>query len=473
MRLNFRTIDFKKQACRITLALMFGLAVSGTALADDNTFVQGTTVNGLGISGMTVEEATARIQEFYSSQYQLTIKEKGGVKETIGGSDIGFSVGIPEGYLEGILSKQNEEGRISGPDVDSKFRVEMANTYSEEALINKINSLNCISGSSIVTTADAYITEYRDGQPFEIIKEVNGNNVDPEKVTAAVTQAVASGATEVDLQTANCYYKPAITSDNAELNDLCNTLNQCRNMTITYVIGEAKETLAASEICSWLQGTQDGEIQVNREKASAYIASLASRYDTVGTERSFHTADGRDITISGGAYGWKINQTAETDALIGMIRTGQTQEREPAYSSTALSRTEPEWGTTYAEVDLTNQHVYMTVDGQVVWDAPCVTGNLSKSYDTPAGLYSLTYKERDRVLRGKKQEDGTYEYESPVSYWMPFNGGIGFHDANWRSRFGGDIYKTAGSHGCVNLPPEKAALLYDYVYTGMPVICYN
>jgi lipoprotein-anchoring transpeptidase ErfK/SrfK len=115
----------------------------------------------------------------------------------------------------------------------------------------------------------------------------------------------------------------------------------------------------------------------------------------------------------------------------------------------------------------------MTVDGQVVWDAPCVTGNLSKSYDTPAGLYSLTYKERDRVLRGKKQADGTYEYESPVSYWMPFNGGIGFHDANWRSRFGGDIYKTAGSHGCVNLPPEKAALLYDYVYAGMPVICYN
>jgi hypothetical protein len=464
---------FKKDICRLTLAIMFGLAVSGTALAADDTFVQGTTINGLGISGMTVDEAAARIREFYSSQYQLTIQEKGGVKETINGTDIGFTVGIPEGYLESILAKQNEEGRNSGPDVDSKFRVEMANTYNAEALAAKIQALNCISGSSIVTTADAYISEYREGQPFEIIKEVIGNNVDSEKVETAITQAVASGTSEIDLQTADCYVKPAVTSDNAELNDLCNTMNQCREMSITYVFGEDQEVIRAEEICSWLMGTQDGQIQVNRESAAARIAALAAKYDTVGTERSFHTADGRDITVSGGAYGWKIDQNAETDALIGMIRTGQTQEREPAYASSAVSRTAPEWGNTYAEVDLTNQHVYMIQDGQIVWDAPCVTGNLSKSYDTPAGLYSLTYKQKDRVLRGKLQADGTYEYESPVSFWMPFNGGIGFHDANWRSKFGGTIYQTAGSHGCVNLPPEKAALLYDLVYAGMPVICYN
>ena len=156
-----------------------------------------------------------------------------------------------------------------------------------------------------------------------------------------------------------------------------------------------------------------------------------------------------------------------------MIRTGQTQSREPQYAQTAVDHSAQEWGTTYVEVDLTGQHVYMTKDGSVVWDAPCVTGNVSKNYTTPAGLYSLTYKERDRVLRGAKKADGTYEYESPVSYWMPFNGGIGFHDATWRSKFGGTIYQNSGSHGCVNLPPEKAKLLYDLVYKGIPVICYQ
>ena len=60
----------------------------------------------------------------------------------------------------------------------------------------------------------------------------------------------------------------------------------------------------------------------------------------------------------------------------------------------------------------------------------------------------------------------------PVSYWMPFNGNIGMHDASWRSSFGGDIYKTNGSHGCINLPVSVAQELYGYVEKGTPVICY-
>uniref|UniRef100_UPI003260E847 L,D-transpeptidase n=1 Tax=Clostridium sp. NkU-1 TaxID=1095009 RepID=UPI003260E847 len=111
--------------------------------------------------------------------------------------------------------------------------------------------------------------------------------------------------------------------------------------------------------------------------------------------------------------------------------------------------------------------------GSLVWDSPCVTGNVSKKYTTPEGIFNLYYKETDRVLRGERKADGTYEYESHVNYWMPFNGGIGLHDANWRARFGGDIYQTKGSHGCINLPPDKAKALYGLVYSGIPVICHN
>ncbi len=95
-----------------------------------------------------------------------------------------------------------------------------------------------------------------------------------------------------------------------------------------------------------------------------------------------------------------------------------------------------------------------------------MSGNVSRGHTTPAGLYSLTYKQRDAVLKGEG-------YASPVKYWMPFNGGIGFHDASWRSSFGGSIYKTGGSHGCVNMPYAAAKELYENVYAGMPVICYN
>ena len=124
------------------------------------------------------------------------------------------------------------------------------------------------------------------------------------------------------------------------------------------------------------------------------------------------------------------------------------------------------------EVDLARQHVYYFRDGAVVWDAPCVTGNVSKNYTTPDGVYSIYSKERNRVLRGK-MVNGKPEYEQPVSYWMPFNGGIGLHDANWRGSFGGSIYKTNGSHGCVNLPPSKVPALYDMVKVGTIVVCHN
>ena len=63
------------------------------------------------------------------------------------------------------------------------------------------------------------------------------------------------------------------------------------------------------------------------------------------------------------------------------------------------------------------------------------------------------------MLRGKQLANGKYEYEQPVTYWMPFNGGIGFHDANWSAILGGDRFMEGGSHGCINMPPEKAAEL--------------
>ena len=114
---------------------------------------------------------------------------------------------------------------------------------------------------------------------------------------------------------------------------------------------------------------------------------------------------------------------------------------------------------------MARRRLYVQKMGQIVWDAPCVTGNVSKDYTTPSGIYSLTYKEKDRILqRKKKPGQGTYEYESHVDYWMPFNGGIGLHDASWRSKFGGTLYQTSGSHGCVNLPPASVPALYDMCF---------
>ena len=103
-----------------------------------------------------------------------------------------------------------------------------------------------------------------------------------------------------------------------------------------------------------------------------------------------------------------------------------------------------------------------------------VSGTETKSDRyTPSGIYYIYAKQKNRILRGQKQADGTYEYETPVSYWMPFNKGIGLHDASWRKTFGGQIYKTSGSHGCVNLPSSFAANLYGQATVNTPVVVYR
>ena len=130
-------------------------------------------------------------------------------------------------------------------------------------------------------------------------------------------------------------------------------------------------------------------------------------------------------------------------------------------------------GSTYIEVDLSSQHMYYYQNGSIIFDSDIVSGDIR--YDdraTPPGIFTLYYKKSPDVLRGEKKPDGTYEYETQVTYWMPFNGGIGFHDATWQAYFGGDRYTYAGSHGCINMPLDAAATLYSIIDTNVPIVCF-
>ena len=493
-------------------AALFAAAFPAKVLADQetDTFVTGTRINGIGVGGLTEEEAKERIEGFYAGEYTLSIRKKGGGTDSIRGTDIGYKVTVPQGLAQ-ILADQNATGRMSGPSADNSHTMAMTASYSQEKLQTAIQGLPCISGSGITVTSDAHISAYEEGKPFTIVPAVQGNNVDVEKTTALIVQAVDAGETSLDLEAAGCYYTVNVRETSPELEALCRGMNQLKEREIRYIFGEEREILSGEVMSSWIAGSEGGTVSLDQEKLAAYAADLAARHDTAGTVRTFTTVSGEQKELTG-PYGWKIDPAGEMAALTQNIQdavfggggdsgsgsqgagqaentSGQAEsaaaqtetetpswkenvlEKEPAYALRAAAR-DVDWGTTYAEVDLAGQHVYMIQEGALVWDAPCVTGNLAKGYDTPAGIYSLTYKQRDKVLRGAKRADGSYEYESPVDYWMPFNGGIGFHDANWRGEFGGSIYKTNGSHGCVNLPPSKAAALYELVYKGMPVICY-
>lgn len=461
----FRKLRLMGVVCGL-IALM-----SFSAFAAGDKFVSGTVVGGINLSGQTVETAKSYIEGFYSDNFKLKLVGKNGVTEELTGADIGLKIQAP-GNLADILGQQQSADLQTGPNITHSYDAdgEMRVTYSEDALRAKLSELSFVKNG--VKTQNASITPYQQGTEFRVIEEVYGTSVDMEKLTQAVKEALTYQSRQIDLETQGIYDVVTVTA--ASLQPLCEKMNQIKDMQINYRFGDQTETLSGGEIVGWITGTEGSEIGVDREKAAAYVASLAAKHDTAGGVQTWKSASGRDASIQT-SYGWKIDQAAETDALIGMIRTATTQDREPAWAKKGNQWGMPQWGGTFVEVDLTNQHVYFYQDMQCVWDAPTVTG-LKTDPDrvTPPGVFAIYSKERNRVLRGRKDpKTGKPSYESPVSYWMPFNGGIGLHDANWRDKFGGTIYTYAGSHGCINLPVDKAPALYDLVSVGTPVVVYE
>jgi lipoprotein-anchoring transpeptidase ErfK/SrfK len=256
-----------------------------------------------------------------------------------------------------------------------------------------------------------------------------------------------------------------------------NNIYEWMVLKIVYDLPNGKhKILNWSIIREWLKKNDDGKYYFSESEllsyVRGYVLELAGEIDTKGLGRTFNSTLQGEITINGGSYGWKLNQKAETEQLKKDILAAKSIYREPLYSSREITKENSGIGNTYVEVDLTNQQVYYYVNGELYIDAPCVSGAIKLGRRTPGGIYTLYHKERNRVLRGKKKEDGTYEYESPVKYWMPFNGGIGLHDANWRRKFGGTIYVRDGSHGCVNLPPKKAEEIYKAIEKDTPVVVF-
>ena len=138
----------------------------------------------------------------------------------------------------------------------------------------------------------------------------------------------------------------------------------------------------------------------------------------------------------------------------------------------AVSRPNP-FGISCVEIDISEQMMYCYLDQNLVLASPCVTG-LPGKHSTSIGTWQINSKQTSRYLQG--YNDNGSKYKRWVDYWMPFHGGQGLHDASWRgdaSHFGGSVYASHGSHGCVNLPHDVAAALYKVSWVGMPVIVHE
>ncbi len=243
--------------------------------------------------------------------------------------------------------------------------------------------------------------------------------MDLEKLSSKIKEYISSFKPQLNLLDEKCYDMPKYTSESPEVQAACDTMNQYLKASITYTMDE--DVVVDKELIStWLSYDENMNVTFNEDAVKKWMREFGSKYDTVGKTRSITTPGGKTAEVSGGTYGWSVDEKKEAENLINSIKKGEVTSREPAYEQKAASRSAQDWGTTYVEVDLSAQHMWYIVDGSVALETDVVTGLASDpNRATPQGVYSILEMMRNKTLVGETDPaTGKPIYETPVSYWM-------------------------------------------------------
>ncbi len=446
----------------------------GGGIYFQSNFLPNTTVNGEDVSGMS---ATALAEEVSSDTSDFSLAVTGdGVDLTVSAEDISFSYD-GEKYAEDALAQTNPWAWPVEVFGSRAVVVERAYTYDEDALQRIVSAAVDAANEGATQPVSASIAWSEDSTDWEVMPEQLGTAVDAESVANAVLAAIAAGESEVTLAEEELA-QPELTSESDEVQAALQSARELTSLSIKLTIeDEEAATITAEQVHGWVVIADDLSVSLDADAVKTYAqGELSDALDTAGSSRTYTRADGETFTVTGGEYGWVIDGASLAETLVGQIEDGDETAIEVPMKQTAetWSADGQDWGARYVDVDLTEQHARMyDAEGNLVWESDFVSGDPSENNQTPEGVYQInSYMGTDQTLKGLDEDhDGEADYESFVSYWMPFYQNlIAFHDASWRSEFGGTINNGNGSHGCINLPSDKAAELYELVQVGDVVV---
>ena len=431
-------------------------------------FYHNATINGTHIGEMTVPQAEKVFTEDFTS-HRISVVEKERT-EYIDARAVGTVIDVGS-QIKDLQASQNPWLwflNLTGKDNDD---VTLTVSYDDGLLRQAIRNLDCFIEANVTPPANADIQPGRD--QFEIVPEVLGNKVKQVELYKVVCDALTNGVTNINLEDLNLYELPVYYAKDAAVQKALALAKKYTSGVLTYDFDYKLETVDYQTTKDWIVISDTFKVSIDKSKVGDYVDKLCKTYNTMGNAHIFTTSGGDEIRITDGDYGWKINFEKEKAALLKDIKEGKTENREPVYEYRAMCRESEtdDIGGSYVEISISNQELWLYDNGQCIMSSSVVTGNPRKKAGTTPGIYGVTYKQSPATLTGPNAGGGSYS--SDVSFWMPFNGNQGMHDAPWRNEFGGNIYKRNGSHGCVNCPYETAETLYQYVTTGFPVIIYE
>lgn len=441
---------------------------AGVGFYYQDKFYPGTSINGVDCGGKDI----AYVRELLKNSaetYSLTISERGGQTESIDGKTIQLSY-KDDNEAQEVKKQQNSwlwPIQIFG---EKDYTVNAESSYNEESLDQAVSALTCMQDANMTPAQDAKVED--NGTSYVIVPEVEGTTLDKEKTLAAVKEAVDQRQTELSLENAGCYVQPAVRQDDESLKKDAEQLNKFTSLQASLDFGTGTENVTRDQLKSWLKKGDDGKYYFDTETVKQTVIAWSEKYNTIGQPRDFVTSEGATVHLTQGDYGWRLWQDKTTESLVNMLNAGQSGPVEPTWLYSGEKHGGNDIDGTYVEISISEQRMWFYKNGTLLVDTPVVTGNPNKGNGTPSGgVWRLKDKASPSTLVGRNP-DGSIEYETPVNYWMPFNGGVGIHDLTSRTSFGGDIYLYNGSHGCINTPLENARTIYENIEVNTPVVVY-
>ncbi len=452
-----------------------------------DTFAVNTWINGVYCTGLTIDEANAELLRGAEAPL-LVLRDLQGREYVLDLADAGYQADYREALgacLEGQWDGQWTD-RLLSPQEGEELPVTVS--WDGEKLEEMILALPFVqeererpAAVSILPAEGGW--ELIDGTRHRLSEErlLKALRESLKRELAADSQRGPgeSPSLTVDLADWDCYEDRPDTPEDRRTRERYERLQAFLKGGPVYDMGAEKVEFSPVRMGEFLE--KDGEgmpaedlrgnFRIRREAVLAFVDRLGDAYDTAGTVLSFTATGGDQVEVPYVTYGTLLDREAETEyltkALEALGRGEPLPERNhiPQYLQQGFVRGRNDIGDTYIEVDMTRQMLYYYVEGELALESEVVTGSARRRMDTPEGVNYVYDKERNRTLRGA-------DYATFVRYWMPVIRHVGLHDASWRGSFGGEIYKTGGSHGCINLPPEAAARLYELVEIGTPVITF-
>lgn len=431
----------------------------------NNKFLPRTTVDGISCEGMNsadlVKELSSKIEE-----YSLDIKKDGQIVDSIRSEEVNAALAKDiDNRVSSIIDSQNKLmwgiGYIKKPE---NIALDGYVTIDDDVFESFIKESE---GYNLPTTVENknQSVEFIDGR-FKVGDPIYGDEINKDSYMSKVKENILALNKEMELNDYDCYTKPSKIEDIESFNEACEKANSMLNYGGFSIKCDGIKSDLAKEIAEASVVIDDNfNVTFNQETISNAVAKVASKYNTAGITRKFKTSHGTIVNVEGGDYGCRFSTKNLADNAQKAFLKGEKINLTLEYTQNVLDPNVEGIGNTYVEVDLTNQYAFVYINGKLTVETAVVTGLAGTSRATPQGTYMLKNKLKNVTLVGPN-------YRTPVSYWMPFNGGIGLHDATWQPRFGGELYRTRGSHGCVNLPLKKAGEIYNAVIVKMPVVCY-